>query len=232
MARPTTTSALLHPHPLEVARRCADTPRRMAVASIVLIGVVVLSGCDTAPDGAGVAHQSPTTGSTETTGATATANGPTTAAADPASVVIDRLFQAFNDQDTDEVADVFGDDVAYVLRNTGEEMVGGEATSFYAECFGRETGERTTDPFHAPDGRTYFLGEFADSYGSSMILVFDVEMDGERLVTIGDGARAFDEVFAAGEVGALHEAFNDQDVGELAEEFEGITYRSPSAENG
>ncbi|WP_157041604.1 nuclear transport factor 2 family protein [Nitriliruptor alkaliphilus] len=147
---------------------------------------------------------------------------------DPATLVVDRLFEAFNAQDSDGVAGVFGDDVLYVLHNTGEELVGAEAVTFFEGYFGRETGERITDPFHAPDGRTYFHGRFADSYGSSAILVFDVEMDGDRLVSMGDRQRESEEYFAAGAIDRLYEAFNDQDIDQLTEELEGMTYRSPS----
>jgi hypothetical protein len=250
ITRPATTTALLHPHPLEALRRGTDTSlaairripapgrwraRRMALATIVMAGVVVLSGCDTAPDVAG-ADPSSTTGSTETTRAPETTAAPTTAppttavaSSDPASLVIDRLFEAFNAQDADEVASVFGDDVVYVRRNTDEELVGADAATFYQRYFGKERGERITDPFHSPDGRTYFLGKFADSYGSSATLVFDVEMDGERLVSMGDRNQEFEEIFAANDIDRLYEAFNDQDVDRLTEEFEGMTYRSPSS---
>jgi hypothetical protein len=202
----------------------------MAVAAIVIAGVVGLSGCGNAPDVAGVDPPS-TTDSTETTGAPdTTVAAPTTAVAssDPASLVLDRLFEAFNAQDAEGVAGVFGDDVVYVLRDDDEELVGVEATTFWQGYFGSETGTRITDPFHGPDGRSYFLGVFEFSNGASNTFVFDVEMDGDRLVRMGDRVREFGEVVAAREIDDIYEAFNDQDVDRLTEEFEGMTYRSPS----
>jgi hypothetical protein len=207
----------------------------MAVATILIAGAVVLSGCDTAPDVAGV-DPSSTTGSTETTRAPETTTAPTTvppttaaASSDPASVVIDRLFDAFNAQDAEEVARVFGDDVVYVFHDRGEELVGADVAAFFQSYFGRETGERITDGFHASDGRTYFLGKFTfSSAGGWATLVFDVEMDGERLVSMGDRRQTVEEVIAADLIDDLHKAFNDQDVDRLTEEFEGMTYRSHS----
>jgi hypothetical protein len=207
----------------------------MAVATILIAGAVVLSGCDTAPDVAGV-DPSSTTGSTETTGAPETTTAPTTvppttaaASSDPASVVIDRLFDAFNAQDAEEVARVFGDDVVYVFHDRDEELVGADVAAFFQSYFGRETGERITDGFHASDGRTYFLGKFTfSSAGGWVTLVFDVEMDGERLVSMGDRRQTVDEVIAADLIDDLHKAFNDQDVDRLTEEFEGMAYRSHS----
>jgi len=206
----------------------------MAVATIVIAGAVVLSGCDTAPDVASVDPPS-TTGSTETTRAPETTAAPTTAppttavaSSDPASLAVDRLFEVFNAQDAEEVAGVFGDDVVYVLRDRDEELVGADAAAFFQSYFGVETGERITDPFHASDGRTYFLGKFSFGSGASWTLVFDVEMDGERLVSMGDRSQKFEEVIAAGAIDDIYEAFNDQDVDRLNEEFEGMTYRSPS----
>jgi hypothetical protein len=143
-------------------------------------------------------------------------------------VVIDRLFDAFNAQDAEEVADVFGDDVVYVFHDRGEELVGADVAAFFQSYFGRETGERITDGFHAPDGRTYFLGKFTFSSGGWATLVFDVEMDGERLVSMGDRRQTVEEVIAADQIDDLYEAFNDQDVDRLTEEFEGMTYRSHS----
>jgi hypothetical protein len=87
---------------------------RVAVATIVFAGGVLLSACAGASDVSGV-DPSSATGSTETTRAPGTATAPTTAASsDPASLVIDRLFEAFNAQDARAVAGVFGDDVVYV----------------------------------------------------------------------------------------------------------------------
>lgn len=206
----------------------------MAVATLLLAGAGVLSGCNTAPDVAGV-DPSSTTGSTVTSRAPETTTAPTTAppttaaaSSDPASQVIDRLFNAFNAQDADEVASVFGDDVVYVFHDRGEELVGADATAFFQSYFGTETGERITDPFHASDGRTYFLGRFTFSSGAATTLVFDVEMDGERLVSMGDRRQTVVEVIATDEIDALYEAFNDQDVDRLTEEFEGVTYMSHS----
>jgi hypothetical protein len=217
--------------------------RRMAVATIFIAVAVVLTGCDTAPDIAG-GDSSSTTGSTETTRApetttTPTTNSPTTTpttdppataaeTSDPASLAIDRLFEAFNAQDAEEVDDFFGDDVVYVFHDRGEKLVGADAAAFFHSYFGRETGERITEPFHAPDGRTYFLGKFTTSSGGSSTLVFDVEMDGERLVSMGDRGQEVGEFTAASQIDDLYEAFNDQDLNRLTEEFEGMTYRSPS----
>ena len=208
--------------------------RGMAVATIFIAGAVVFPGCDTGPDVTG-GDPTSTTGSTETTRAPETTTAPTTAlpttaagSSDPASLAIDRLFEAFNAQDAEEVAGVFGDDVVYVLRDRGEELVGAEAAAYFQSYFGRETGERITDPFHASDGRTYFLGKFTTSSGGSSTLVFDVEMDGERLVSMGDRGQEVGEFTAASQIDDLYEAFNDQDVNRLTEEFEGMTYRSPS----
>jgi hypothetical protein len=209
--------------------------RRMAVATIFIAGAVVLSGCDTEPDVAG-GDPSSTTGSTETTRVPETTTPPTTdppttaaASSDPASLVIDRLFDGFNAQDAEEVAGVFGDDVVYVLRDRDEDLVGADAAAFFQSYFGRETIERITDPFHASDGRTYFLGKLTfSSAGGWATLVFDVEMDGERLVSMGDRRQTVDEVIAADLIDDLYEAFNDQDVDRLTEQFEGMTYRSHS----
>lgn len=215
----------------------------MVVATIIIAGAVVLSGCDTASN-VGDSEPPSTTGSVETTAAPETTSPPTTAASttaasttaplttaaasDPASAVVDRLFAAFNAEDAEEVVDFFGDDVVYVLRDRDEELVGADAAAFFQSYFGLETGERITDPFHASDGRTYFLGKFSFGSGASQTLVFDVEMDGERLVSMGDRSQQFEEVIAAGEIDDIHEAFNDQDLDRLTEQFEGMTYRSPS----
>ncbi len=214
--------------------------RRLAVATIFIAGAVVLSGCDTAPDVAGGDPLS-TTGSTETTGAPETTPAPTTApptsdpptsaaaSSDPASLVIDRLFDAFNAEDAEEVADVFGDEVVYVFHDRDEELVGADVAAFFESYFGRETIERITDPFHASDGRTYFLGQITfRSAGGWATLVFDVEMDGERLVSMGDRRQTVDEVIATDLIDDLYEAFSDQDVDRLTEQFEGMTYRSHS----
>lgn len=170
------------------------------VATIVVVGALVLFGCDTAANVAGL---------------------------DPASLATDRLFEVFNAQDAEEIATIFGDDVAFTLES-GEDVVGAEAATFWQGYLGRETGERITDAFHAADGRTYFLAEFTRSSGASSTLVFDVEMDGERLVRMGARPRNLVEVIATGQVDDLHEAFNDQDLERLTEEFEGMTYRSPT----
>ncbi len=175
--------------------------RWMAVATIVSAGAVVLSGCDTAPDAA--------------------------TSSDPASLATDQLFEAFNAQDAEGVADVFGDDVAFTLES-GEVVVGADATTFWQGYFGVETAERKTEAFHASDGRTYFLVEFARVSGGVWSLVFDVEMDGERLVRMGARPQDVNEIIAAREIDDLYEALNDQDADRLAEEFEGMTYRSPS----
>jgi hypothetical protein len=203
---------------------------RVAVATIVFAGGVLLSACAGASDVSGV-DPSSATGSTETTRAPGTATAPTTAASsDAASLVIDRLFEAFNAQDAEGVAGVFGDDVVYLFHDTEEELKGADATAFWQGYFGRETGERLTGPFRSSDGRTYFLGKFSFLRGGWTTLVFDVEMDGERLLSIGDRRQTFDEVIATGEIDDLYEAFNDQDAERLIELFEGMTYRPPSGE--
>lgn len=209
---------------------------RMAVAAIVVAGAVVLSGCTSAPDVASV-DASSTTGSTETTSAPETTAAPTTAppttavaSADPASVAVDRLFGAFNAEDAEEVAEFFGDDIVYTLHDRNEQLVGADAAGFFQSYFGVETGERITDAFHASDGRAYFLGKFSFGSGASQTLVFDVEMDGGRLIGMGDRSQKFEEVIAAGQIDDLYAAFNDQDVDLLADEFEGTTYTSPSGE--
>ena len=220
--------------------------RRIAVATIFIFGAVVLSACDTAPVIAG-GDPSSTATSTETTRARGATTAPTTASTnptttapttappataatstDPASLAIDRLFDAFNAQDAEEVDDFFGDDVVYVFHDRGEELVGADAAAFFQSYFGRETGERITNPFRAPDGRSYFLGKFTFSSGATTTLVFDVEMDGDRLVTMGDRSHKVDEFTAATQIDDLYEAFNDQDVDRLTEAFGDMTYRSPS----
>lgn len=55
-----------------------------------------------------------------------------------------------------------------------------------------------------------------------------MEMEGERLVSMGDRRQRVDEFVAADQIDDLYEAFNHQDVDRLTEEFEGMTYRSPS----
>lgn len=207
---------------------------RVAAATALIVGAVVLSGCDSASDLAGVDPS--TTGSTQTTEVPEAMTAPTTdpptpagGSSDPAAAVIDRLFDAFNAQDAEEVASVFGDDVVYVFHDRDEELVGADVAAFFESYFGRETGERITDPLHASDGRTYFLGKFTfTSAGGWATLVFDVEMDGERLVSMGDRRQTVEEVIAADLIDDLYEAFNDQDVDRLTEEFGGMTYRSDS----
>jgi hypothetical protein len=58
--------------------------------------------------------------------------------------------------------------------------------------------------------------------------VFDVEMDSERLVRMGARPQTGDEVLATRKIDNLYQAFNDADLARLKEEFEGITYTSPS----
>ncbi len=145
---------------------------------------------------------------------------------DPASLAVDRLLEAFNAQDADAVSGVFGDDVGFTLES-GEDVFGADAATFLQGYFGKETGERITDAFHA-DGLTYFLAQFTYTGGHSWPFVFDVEMDGERLVRMGARPRTGDEVLATKKIDNLYEAFNDADLDRLKEEFEGITYRSPS----
>jgi hypothetical protein len=53
-------------------------------------------------------------------------------------------------------------------------------------------------------------------------------MDGERLVSMGDRPQNVRRDRRHGEIDDLYEAFNDQDLDRLTEEFEGMTYRSPS----
>jgi hypothetical protein len=150
---------------------------------------------------------------------------------DPASLAIDRLLEVFNAQDAEELADVFGDDVAFFRRNRGDEFVGADAASYWQGYFDLETGQRITDGFHAPDGRTYFVVEFAFTSGSaSMNRVLDVEMDGEQLVSMGARTQNLTEVVATSKIDNLHAAFNDQDLDRLTEEFENMTYTSPSGE--
>jgi hypothetical protein len=157
--------------------------------------------------------------------ATITVNRP--GGIDPATLAIDGLLEDFNAQDAEAVAGVFGDDVAFTLES-GEEVVGADAATFWQGYFGQETGERITDAFHASDGRTYFLAEFTLRGGHSWLFVFDVEMDGERLVRMGARPRTGDEVLATRKIDNLYQAFNDADLDRLREEFKGITYRSPS----
>ncbi len=146
---------------------------------------------------------------------------------DPASLAVDRLLDAFNAQDADAVSGVFGDDVAFTLES-GEDVFGADAATFWQGYFGKETGERITDAFRASDGRTYFLAQFTYTGGHSGLLVFDVEMDGERLVRMGARPRTSDEVHATRKIDNVYKAFNDADLDRLKEEFEGITYTSPS----
>ena len=157
--------------------------------------------------------------------ATITVNRP--GGIDPATLAIDELLEVFNAQDAEAVAGVFGDDVAFTLES-GEDVVGADAATFWQGYFGKETGERITDAFHASDGRTYFLAEFTFWRGHSGLFVFDVEMDGERLVRMGARPRTGDEVLAMRKIDSLYQAFNDADLDRLKEEFKGITYRSPS----
>lgn len=208
----------------------------MLLHAIAIAGAVVLAGCETTPQAARLAPSSPPGPTQSTSAADRTAapdTAPTTtagAAPDSATATLDRLLVAFNAEDVDGVAGVFGDDVVYVFHDTGERLVGPEVTAFFQGYFGRETGERATEPFHGPDGRIYFVGEFEDTFGGSATFVFDLEMDGERLVSMGDRRPGFEEVFAAGDIDDLHEAFNDRDVDRLVEAFQGMTYTSASGE--
>lgn len=204
--------------------------RWRAVASIVVAGAVVISGCDIAPDVADGDPQS-TIGSTEATSAPETTAAPTTPAAtsDPASQVIDRFLEALNAQDDEKMAGVFGDDVV-LTRPSGQVSVGADAVTWWQQNFGRETGERITDAFHASDGRRYFLLEFTVSSGASPTFVCSVEMDGEQLVNMDFRDQSFEEVIATREFDDLYQALNDQDLERLTEEFDGITYTSPSGE--
>lgn len=201
----------------------------MAIA-ILIAGAVAFSGCDAAPHVA-VGDPPSTGGPTGPTTAPATA-GPTTAAAssDPASLTLDHLLEAFNAEDAEAVADVFGDDVVFTLE-TGEEVVGADAAAFWQGYFGRETGERITEAFHAADGSTYFLAEFTLSSGGRSTSVVDVGMDGDQLVKLGGRPRNLLELVATGGIDHLYEVFNDQDLARLTEEFEGMTYRSASGVN-
>ena len=149
---------------------------------------------------------------------------------DPATLAVDRLFGVFNAQDVEGVAGVFDDDVAFTLES-GAQAVGADAATFWQGYFGLETGERLTDAFHASDGLTYFMTEFATPGGSSKLFVFDVEMDGERLVRMGARPLNLVEFDATSQIDSLYKAFNDQDLDQLTEEFEGITYTSPSGED-
>ncbi len=173
----------------------------MAVAALIA-GAVAVSGCGTASDAA---------------------------SSDPALLVIDRLFEAFNAEDAEEVAGVFGDDVAFIEDD--KELVGVDAATFWQGYIGRETVERITDAFHAPDGRTYLMADFTTSQGAKTTYVFDVEMDGERLVGMTVRTKGLGELVATTEIDNLYEAFNDQDLDRLSEEFEGMSYTSPSGVN-
>ncbi len=148
---------------------------------------------------------------------------------DPATLAVDLLLEDFNAQDAEGVAGAFGDDVAFTPPNS-QGFVGADAASYWQGYFGRLTGERLAEAFHVSDGRTYFLVEFARPGGSSEVEVFDVEMDGDQLVRIGARTRNYVELVATRAVDDLYEAFNDQDLDALTEEFEGVTYRSPSGE--
>ncbi len=148
---------------------------------------------------------------------------------DQATLTVDLLLVDFNAQDAEGVADVFDDDVGFTPGNS-EEFVGADAATYWQEYFGRITGERLAEAFHAADGRTYFLVEWVRPGGSSELEVFDVEMDGEQLVRIGSRPRDHAEIAATRATDDIYEAFNDQDLNRLTEAFEGITYSSPSGE--
>ncbi len=177
---------------------------RLAVATIVIAGAVVLAGCDTEPD---------------------------VPSSNPATLAADRFLEVFNAEDSNELARMFGDDVVFTVES-GAEAVGADAATFWQEFLGQWTGERITDAFHGSDGRTYFLAEFAPvSGGLSNTQVFDMEMDGARLVGMGLRPPNLVEVGATSQIDDVYAAFNDQDLDQLTEEFEGITYTSPSGDN-
>lgn len=146
---------------------------------------------------------------------------------DSATLAVDRLFGVFNAQDAEGVAGVFGDDVAFTLES-GEDVFGADAAAFWQGYFGKETGERLTDAFHAADGLTYFMARFTWWAGGSTLFVFDVEMDGKQLIRMGARPRNVAEIVATRKIDNLYQAFNDQDLERLTEEFDGITYTSPS----
>lgn len=178
--------------------------RRLAMATIAVAVAAVFSGCNTEPEAP---------------------------SANPATLTVDRFLDVFNAQDVDELTRIFGDDVV-LTAESGAEAVGADAATFWQDFLGLWTGERITDAFHGSDGRTYILAEFAPSSGSrSMTQVFGVEMDGERLVGMGVRPQNLVEVEATSKIDDLYAAFNDQDLDQLTEEFEGISYTSPSGED-
>ena len=177
--------------------------RRLAVATLVIAGAVVLSACDNEPDAP---------------------------SSDPASLTVDRFLEVFNAEDADELARIFGDDVVLTVES-GAQAVGADAATFWQQFFGPgSTAERITDAFRAADGRTYFVAEFGSGPGSTT-QVLDVEMDDERLVSMGIRPQNLVEADATSQIDNLYAAFNDQDLDRLIEEFEGITYTSPSGED-
>lgn len=144
---------------------------------------------------------------------------------DPASLAVDRLFEVFNAQDAEGLADVFGDDVVFTT-SWGDVLVGPDAVSLFQDRFG-DSDERLTDPFHEADGHTSFLVEFTRREGNKLLYVLDVETDGDRLVGIVSRRQTIFEIVATSAVDNLHRAFNVQDLDVLAEGFEDMAYRSP-----
>ena len=178
--------------------------RRLTVATIVIASAAVFSGCDTEPDAP---------------------------SSNPATLAVDRFFEVFNSQDADELARIFGDDVVLTVES-GAQAVGADIATFWQQFVGLWTGERITDALHGSAGRTYFLAEFAPSSGShSNFQVFDMEMDGERLVSMGVRPQNLVEVDATSQIDNVYAAFNAQDLDQLTDAFEGITYTSPSGED-
>lgn len=201
-----------------------------AVAIIATVGVVLLAGGGADPDV--VVTEPPPTTVAPTTAPPTTAP-PTTdaavdaAASDAATPALDGLIEAFNAEDSDAIAGFFGDDVVYTSPQ-GDELVGTAATEFWLPFLGQETAERIGEGYRAPDDRMLFLVQFTRSSGFESTQVFELEMDGDRLVSLGDRGQAFDEIIAEGEVDDIHAAFNDQDLERLTELFDGVTYTSPS----
>ena len=63
---------------------------------------------------------------------------------------VDRLFEAFNNQDADALSAFFGDDVVYTSPSNIE-FVGPQATTYWQRAFG-ETAVLTTGVFDLEDG--------------------------------------------------------------------------------
>jgi hypothetical protein len=148
-------------------------------------------------------------------------------ATDPATVAVDRLIEVYNARDAAGIEAFFGDSVAFNTQ-AGLEGVGAEVSEGWQQVFG-STLERLTASYRTPDGLFVFLVDSVPPAGRNDLSVYELEMDGDRLVRLNNRIFTADEQLAQNTVDDVLEAFTDQDLTALEAFFgEDVVYTSPS----